>query len=131
MLIYGRDTGKLLTLLRAFPPNEPTKKRFVSEMVAWSGKAGDYPNGDPELHHVAGTLFAEGIECLHDLYVLFGSIVTHTCLQKASHTTQSAISPSVPKTPLSSLPKLSMNGTPRTNPTPPLSTLQEPSSPIS
>ncbi|KAL9075116.1 MAG: hypothetical protein Q9161_001801 [Pseudevernia consocians] len=58
----GCDTGekgKLLTLLRAFPPNEPTKKRFVSEMVAWSAKAGDYPNGDPELHHVAGTLFAE------------------------------------------------------------------------
>ncbi|KAF6241546.1 hypothetical protein HO173_000257 [Letharia columbiana] len=53
------EKGKLLTLLRAFPPNEPTKKRFVSEMVAWSGKAGDYPNGDPELHHVAGTLFAE------------------------------------------------------------------------
>ncbi|CAF9936979.1 MAG: hypothetical protein ALECFALPRED_007028 [Alectoria fallacina] len=43
----------------AFPPSEPTKKRFVSEMVAWSGKAGEYPNGDPELHHVAGSLFAE------------------------------------------------------------------------
>lgn len=53
------EKGKLLTLLRAFPPSEPTKKRFVSEMVAWSGKAGEYPNGDPELHHVAGTLFAE------------------------------------------------------------------------
>lgn len=53
------EKGKLLSLLRAFPPNEPTKKRFVSDMVAWSGKAGDYPNGDPELHHVAGTLFAE------------------------------------------------------------------------
>ena len=60
MLIYECDVGKLLTLLRAFPPNEPTKKKFVSEMVAWSAKAGDYPNGDPELHHVAGTLFAEG-----------------------------------------------------------------------
>ncbi|KAL9135252.1 MAG: hypothetical protein Q9175_003553 [Cornicularia normoerica] len=53
------EKGKLLTLLRAFPSNEPTKKRFVSEMIAWSGKAGDYPNGDPELHHVAGTLFAD------------------------------------------------------------------------
>ena len=62
MLIYECDTGKLLALLRAFPPNEPTKKSFVSEMVAWSGKAGDYPNGDPELHHVAGTLFAEGMK---------------------------------------------------------------------
>ncbi len=60
VLICGRDTGKLLALLRAFPPNEPTKKKFVSEMIAWSGRAGEYPNGDPELHHVAGTLFAEG-----------------------------------------------------------------------
>ena len=57
---HGHAIGKLLTLLRAFPPNEPTKKRFVTEMIAWSGKAGEYPNGDPELHHVAGTLFAEG-----------------------------------------------------------------------
>lgn len=52
--------GKLLTLLRAFPPDEPTKKRFISEMIAWSGKVGEYPNGDPELHHVAGTVFADG-----------------------------------------------------------------------
>lgn len=41
-------------------------------MVAWSGKAGEYPNGDPELHHVAGTLFAEGIESLHIFCLLFG-----------------------------------------------------------
>ena len=53
--------GKLLTILRAFPPNEPTRKKFVSDMIAWSGKAGEYPNGDPELHHVAGTIYAEGI----------------------------------------------------------------------
>jgi len=25
--------GKLLSLLRAFPPEEPTKKRFISEMI--------------------------------------------------------------------------------------------------
>lgn len=71
MLIYGCDLGKLLTLLRAFPPSEPTKKRFVSEMVAWSGKAGEYQNGDPELHHVAGSLFAEGIESLHNSWTVF------------------------------------------------------------
>ncbi len=59
-LMMGGMIGKLLTLLRAFPSNEPTKKRFVSEMIAWSGKAGEYPNGDPELHHVAGTVSAEG-----------------------------------------------------------------------
>ena len=56
----GCIIGKLLAILRAFPTNEPTKKRFVSEMIAWSGDAGAYPNGDPELHHVAGTLYAEG-----------------------------------------------------------------------
>lgn len=53
-------TGKLLTILRAFPAREPTKKRFVTEMINWSGRVGDYPLGDPELHHVAGTIFAEG-----------------------------------------------------------------------
>lgn len=53
--------AKLLSLLRAFPPSEPTKKKYVTEMMAWSAQAGDFPNGDPELHHVAGTLFAEGM----------------------------------------------------------------------
>ena len=69
VLTHCCNAGKLLSLLRAFPPNEPTKKRFVSDMVAWSGKAGDYPNGDPELHHVAGTLFAEGKASLYRFYV--------------------------------------------------------------
>ncbi len=55
------NVGKLLALLRAFPPGEPTKKRFVEAMVEWSIKFGEYQNGDPELHHVAGTLFAEGM----------------------------------------------------------------------
>jgi hypothetical protein len=52
--------GKLITLLRAFPANEPTKKKFVAEMVGWSAKYGEYPAGDPEIHHVAGSAFAEG-----------------------------------------------------------------------
>ena len=117
---------KLLALLRAFPPNEPTKKRFVSEMIAWSARAGEYPNGDPELHHVAGTLFAEGIQSLHDVCIPCGSIVISSSLQKGNHTTRSATSLLVPKILLSSLPKSSTNGTFRTNPTPPLSTQREP-----
>ena len=52
--------GKLLAILRAFPPGEPTKKRFVDEMMTWSAKYGEYDNGDPELYHVAGTLYGEG-----------------------------------------------------------------------
>ncbi|CZS93685.1 related to DUF410 domain protein [Rhynchosporium agropyri] len=44
--------GKLLTLLRAFDSEEPTRKK-------WSAKCGEYPAGEPELHHVAGSLYAE------------------------------------------------------------------------
>ncbi|KAF2868301.1 hypothetical protein BDV95DRAFT_579552 [Massariosphaeria phaeospora] len=54
--------GKLLSLLRAFPKDEPTRKKVVNEMVAWSAKFGEYPVGDPEIHHVAGTLYAESLE---------------------------------------------------------------------
>ena len=57
---YQEPSGKIFTLLRAFPHNEPTKKRFVGEAVAWTARFGEYENGDPELHHVAGTLYAEG-----------------------------------------------------------------------
>lgn len=53
--------GKLLGLLRAFPKDEPTKKKFVGEMIAWSSKFGEYPAGDPEIHNVAGGLYAEGM----------------------------------------------------------------------
>jgi len=28
--------------------------------MTWSAKYGEYESGDPELHHVAGTLYAEG-----------------------------------------------------------------------
>ncbi|KAI9722078.1 MAG: hypothetical protein M1828_004892 [Chrysothrix sp. TS-e1954] len=54
--------GKLLTLLRAYPKREPTRKRFVTEMTGWSAKFGEYPAGDPELHHVAGQLLADDDE---------------------------------------------------------------------
>ncbi|KAJ4399521.1 hypothetical protein N0V85_005994 [Neurospora sp. IMI 360204] len=54
--------GRLLTCLRLFEFEEPTRKKFVKEMFDWSRKFGDYPAGDPELHHVVGTLAAENHE---------------------------------------------------------------------
>lgn len=60
MSVNAENKGKLLDILRAFPPEEPTKKKFVDAMIAWTSKFGEYPNGEPELHHVAGTLYAEG-----------------------------------------------------------------------
>ena len=59
--VDAESKGRLLGLLRAFPKDEPTKKKFVGEMVAWSSRFGDYPAGDPEIHHVAGGLYAEGM----------------------------------------------------------------------
>ncbi|KAK2775628.1 DUF410 domain-containing protein [Colletotrichum kahawae] len=53
------NKGKLLTCLRLFPAAEPTRKKFVGEVVAWSSKFGEYPAGDSDLHHVAGSLYAE------------------------------------------------------------------------
>ncbi|UNI18945.1 hypothetical protein JDV02_005173 [Purpureocillium takamizusanense] len=56
--------GRLLTCLRLFEAGEPTRKKFVGEMIGWSAKFGEYPAGDPELHHVAGSIYAEE----HDTY---------------------------------------------------------------
>ena len=58
--VDAEHKGKLLAILRSFPPEEPTKKKFVDEMICWSSRFGEYPLGEPELHHVAGTLYAEG-----------------------------------------------------------------------
>ncbi|KND93885.1 Golgi to ER traffic protein 4 [Tolypocladium ophioglossoides CBS 100239] len=56
--------GRLLTCLRLFDGEEPTRKRFITEMIGWSARFGEYPAGDSELHHVAGSLYAEE----HDTY---------------------------------------------------------------
>ena len=31
---------RLLDILHAFPPGEPTRKRFIQEMISWSSKYG-------------------------------------------------------------------------------------------
>ncbi|KAF2669481.1 DUF410-domain-containing protein [Microthyrium microscopicum] len=54
----AQSKARLLSLVRAFPSGEVTRKRFVNEMIAWSAKHGEFPAGDPELHHVAGSLYA-------------------------------------------------------------------------
>lgn len=54
-------TERLIEILREFPAEEPTRKRFIQEMISWSGRFGPIERGDPELHHVAGSVYAEGI----------------------------------------------------------------------
>ncbi|CAK7267305.1 hypothetical protein SEPCBS119000_002474 [Sporothrix epigloea] len=62
--------GRILVCLRLFATEEPTRKKFISEAIAWSSKFGEYPAGDPELHHVVGSLYAsehEPYEAEHHL----------------------------------------------------------------
>jgi len=64
--VYGKaevkpdaaSKARLLAILRSFPAGEPTRKRFVNEVISWSVKLGEFPAGDPELHHVAGSIYA-------------------------------------------------------------------------
>ena len=58
--VDAETRAKLLGLLRAFPRGEVTRKKYVAEMIGWSARVGDVPVGDPELHHVAGKVYADG-----------------------------------------------------------------------
>jgi hypothetical protein len=51
---------RLIELLREFPSEEPTRKRFIQEMIGWSGRFGPVDRGDAEVHHAAGSVYAEG-----------------------------------------------------------------------
>ncbi|KAJ5902470.1 hypothetical protein N7495_002998 [Penicillium taxi] len=57
----GRARKKrLIEVLREFPSEEPTRKRYIQEVIGWSGRCGPLERGDPELHHAAGSVYAEG-----------------------------------------------------------------------
>ncbi|KAL5360325.1 hypothetical protein BJX96DRAFT_175186 [Aspergillus floccosus] len=67
--ISGKDDAedrsrkkRLIELLHEFPPEEPTRRRYIQEMIAWSGRCGPLERGDPDLHHAAGTVYAEDHE---------------------------------------------------------------------
>lgn len=51
---------RLIEILREFPSEEPTRKRFIQEIIGWSGQYGPLERGDPDLHHAAGSVYAEG-----------------------------------------------------------------------
>ncbi|KAJ9272185.1 hypothetical protein DTO212C5_1690 [Paecilomyces variotii] len=55
----ARRKKRLIEILREFPPEEPTRKRYIQEMISWSSKFGPIERGDPELHHAAGSVYAE------------------------------------------------------------------------
>ncbi|KAJ5449607.1 uncharacterized protein N7458_006056 [Penicillium daleae] len=59
----GRARKKrLIELLREFPSEEPTRKRYIQEIIGWSGRHGPLERGDAELHHAVGSVYAEDNE---------------------------------------------------------------------
>ena len=51
----------MIEILRDFPSDEPTRKRFISEMIGWSVQFGETERGDADLHHAVGAVLAEGL----------------------------------------------------------------------
>ena len=54
------NKDKLLDILRSFQHEEPIRKRYIQEMITWSSRVGELERGDPDLHHAAGQVYAEG-----------------------------------------------------------------------
>ena len=56
------DTNKqrLVDILRVFPPDEPTRKRFIKDMITWSNHVSksQHDRGDAMLHDTVGALLA-------------------------------------------------------------------------
>lgn len=50
---------KIIGILAKFDPCEPSLKALAAEIIGWTMKFGNVPYGDPELHHVLGTVFAK------------------------------------------------------------------------
>ncbi|KAJ5701543.1 hypothetical protein N7488_009091 [Penicillium malachiteum] len=53
---------RLIELLREFPSEETTRKRYIQEIIGWSARHGPLERGDPDLHHAAGSVYAENNE---------------------------------------------------------------------
>jgi len=51
--------SRLIELITIMPPEEPSRKRFINEIVAWTMKFGEFPAGDPEIHHFVGNIYAQ------------------------------------------------------------------------
>lgn len=66
--------AQLTTLLRLFPPTEPSLKQIGQEVTKWVSANSEFSNGDPELNHVLGVIFAKAGEAYEaEKYLLLGT----------------------------------------------------------
>lgn len=72
--VNGDSRARLVQLVTSFDPSEPTMKSIAHEITTWSGKHGDTPFGDRELHHVLGNVFVKADEAYEaEKHLLLGT----------------------------------------------------------
>ncbi|PYH98905.1 DUF410 domain protein [Aspergillus ellipticus CBS 707.79] len=83
----GRARKKrLVELLHEFPSEEPTRRRFIQEIIGWSGRFGPLERGDPDLHHAAGSVYTEDHEPYDaEKHLIFGTSESAETLAKLEY----------------------------------------------
>ncbi|KAK5073640.1 hypothetical protein LTS08_002262 [Lithohypha guttulata] len=77
--VNDANKRRVIEILQAFAPGEPTRKRFIQELSTWMTKEGiegsNQERGDPELHHDIGVLLAnEGEAYEAERHLLLGQV---------------------------------------------------------
>ncbi|KIW09569.1 uncharacterized protein PV09_00442 [Verruconis gallopava] len=87
--------ARIFSLLRLFAPGEPTRKKVIAESIGWSARCGEYPAGDPELHHVIGSIYAEEDEPIEaERHLILGTKDSPSVLVKVEYAWYSEDEPS-------------------------------------
>ncbi|ODQ67923.1 DUF410-domain-containing protein [Nadsonia fulvescens var. elongata DSM 6958] len=72
--VDSTSRARIIQLLMLFDHSEPTLKRIGQESIAWSSKFGPLPQGDSELHHVLGSIYAKDNEAYEaEKHLLLGT----------------------------------------------------------
>jgi len=75
--INAENKSRVIEIVKAFPPGEPTRKRYIQELMNWSTKpeieGSHAERGDAELHHETGVVLAnEGDAYEAERHLLLG-----------------------------------------------------------
>jgi hypothetical protein len=54
--VDAESLGRIVDILDIFPPEESQRIPYIKASVAWTQKHGEFPGGDPELHHYIGSV---------------------------------------------------------------------------
>ncbi|KAI8369788.1 hypothetical protein EDC96DRAFT_503403 [Choanephora cucurbitarum] len=79
--------GRIVDILALFPVDEAGRKPFISSAFRWTKEEGEYPEGDPDLHHYVGTMFFyEKKFSLAEDHLLLGTLESAKLLGQVAYT---------------------------------------------